>query len=209
MRAPYGTLIVRSPGVYNHYIKHGSLTLYVDPLFKPGQRRVTSGIVHAIPSGVPDYMAIVPEVLVGDTLYFHFNSLSEDSMIPGSDGLFVIPYDMVFCSVRDGKIIPLAGKIFCSAVYDSDVVDLDIDGEIRKCRVSASGIVTEINCKYSEKLARLEHIGTPMIGKTRPDVQPGEVIVYIKDGDFKNTIEGQEYFVMNQQDILATVDEQL
>lgn len=205
MRAPYGTLIVRAPGVYNHYVQHGSLTLYVDPLFKPGQRRVTSGVVHAIPAGVPDYMNIVPEVEVGDKLYFHYNALSEDSLIPGSEGLFVIPYDMVFCSVRDSQIIPLAGKIFCSAVYDSDVVDMEIDGQIKKCRATPGGIITEINCKYSDRLAKLEYIGTPMIGKEKPDVQPGEVIVYIKDGDFQNNIEGIDYFVMNQQDILATV----
>lgn len=205
MRAAYGTLIVKSPGVYNHYVKHGSLTLYVDPLFKPGHRRVTSGEVHSIPAGVPDYMKIVPEAQVGDKIYFHYNALSEDSLIPGSDGLFTIPYDMVFCVVRNGEIIPLAGKILAEKAYDDDVVDLEIGGEIKKVKMSPSGIVIEVNCKHSEKFATLSHIGTPMIGQERPSVKVGDKIVYIKDGDFVNTIEGREYFVMNQTDILATL----
>jgi co-chaperonin GroES (HSP10) len=205
MKATHGSILIKATGVYNHFVKHGSLTLYVDPLFKPGQRRVIHGIVESIPDGVPEYMDLVPEVQVSDKLYFHYNALDPDNLIPDSDGVFSILYDMVLCSVRDGKIIPLAGKIFCSKVYDDDVVDLKIEGEIKKCRVSGAGIITEINCKYSEKIARLEHIGTPRPGRKIPTVKVGDKVVYIKDGDFINHIEGQEYFVMNQEDILATV----
>ena len=91
IKAPFGSLIVKAESVFNYYVKHGSITLYVDPLFKPGHRRVTSGVVYAVPAGVPDYIEIVPEVQISDKIYFHYNTLSEDSLIPGSDGLFVVP----------------------------------------------------------------------------------------------------------------------
>ena len=201
MKSPVNLIFVRCKDIYEYYVKHGSLELYVDPLFK--KRKVISGIVEVIPDRLDyGFDRIVPEVQVGDLLYFHYNSLDEDSVIPGTQGLYTIPYDQAFCSVRNGEIIMIGGRVLCLPWYDPNVKNIDVDGNKVKARVTNSGIITEINIGHDLQKSVLAHIGTPLIGDPVLPVQKGDEVYYIKDGDFENTIEGVTYFCMFQEDLL-------
>lgn len=203
MKVPTQKLIIRAENIYNYYAQHGSLKLYVDPLFKPGQRKVITGEVVGVCDEMYPYSNIVNEVKVNDKIYFHYNALDEDSIIPDHKGLWVIDYDMVFCAVRDNRIIMIGGKILAQPVFDDDIVTIDIGGFSQKAKLTKSGLVKELDPKHNVHKAKLCHIGTPLKGEQPVPIKPGDVFYYIKNGDFKNTIEGQEFFVMNQDEILA------
>lgn len=209
MKAPINRLIVKAEGLYKYTEEFGSLKLWVDPMFKKGQRRIKQAEVVAIPNGMMDWCKIVPEVKVGDTVYMHHNALTEDGILPEGENLFMVEYDMIFCTVRycekckKRKIYPIGGKILALPTYDDDVVEMDVNGEKKRVRVSKSGIITELNVRHSLKSATLAYIGTPLSDASPVPIRVGQTFYYIKNADFINTIEGKDYFVMDQEDILA------
>lgn len=203
MRAPTQRLIVRSEHIYNYYREHGSLKLYVDPLFNKGQAKIKSAIVAAIPSAMHEWSRIKPDVEVGDKVYFHYNALREESAIPDSDHLWFIEYQDVFCTVRNGNIIPIGSRVLVEALYDPNVTEVEIDGITVKATLTASGIVDQINVKHDLKKGKLAFIGEPLRGDKYLDVKSGDTIYFTKDADFRNTIEGKDYFIMYQDDIIA------
>lgn len=196
------SVIVKCKDIYEYYVQKGDLKLYVDPLYKQGARKITYGIVEAPPEVMPDWAQVTNPLKAGDKVYFHFNALDETTMLPESQGLFVIPMDMIFCYVRDGVIMPMDGKVFCLPYYDPSLVTLDINGSPVICRTTKSGIITEYNVKHSHKQATVSHIGKPLIGFSVLDIAAGDVVCYAKDADFENVIEGTTYFVMDQDLLL-------
>jgi co-chaperonin GroES (HSP10) len=214
MRPYEVNVLVKCTGIYNYLktVGNGGLQLYVDPLYKQGAHKVTTGIVHALPAHTPDWLRILPELQVGDKVYFHYNALDEDALIPDSDGIFTVLYDMIFCCVRDGKIIPIQGKVLLQAVPEDDVQEIEVNGQNIKVKMSPSGLVTQLNVvdslhtdgtlhrSYSK--GRVTHIGKPLIGETEPDVKVGEIVYYALNADFENEIEGQTYFVMDGELLL-------
>lgn len=206
MKVPTQKVIIRADNIYNYYAEHGSLKLYVDPMFKPGQRRVIVGDVHAVCDDMYSYSNIANDLKAGDKVYFHYNAISEDALIPDQKGLWLIDYDRVFCAVRGGEIIMMGGRILAEPVYDEDIVEIDIEGVKQKAKLTASGLVKEINPGHNLVRARLSHMGNPLIGDDHVPIKPGDVFFYIKNADFKNTIEGKDYFVMMQDEILAIDD---
>jgi co-chaperonin GroES (HSP10) len=189
--------------MYNYFVEHGSLKLYVDPLFKKGHAKVKSAEVVAIPDLMHGWCKIMPEVNVGDKVYFHYNALREENAIPDQDGCWAIEYQDVFCSVRNGEIIMIGSRILATAIYDKDVVETMIDGVPTKVKMSSFGMITEMHPKHSPAKATLAHIGTPVAGDRAVDINVGDVFYYAPHSDFINLIEGKEYFVMYQEDILA------
>jgi len=198
------SVLVKCKGIYDYIVKTGSLELYVDPLYKQGAHKVTSGTVVEIPMHTPDWLRIVPELKSGDKIYFHYNSLDEDALVPETDGIFSILYDMIFCYVRDGEIVPIAGKCLCKPYFDPDITEIEIGGQMVKCKMTKSGIIKEINVRHSLKRAILTHIGTQLVGETKPDVKVGDIVYYAINADFENVIEGDTYFVMDQEVLLMT-----
>jgi co-chaperonin GroES (HSP10) len=206
MKVSSQKIIIRSEDIYDYWAKHGNLTLYVDPMFKPGQRKIVTGEVVDVCDTMESWNKISPDILVGDKLYFHYNALKEDNAIPDKSGLWVIDYDTVFCAVRGGQIVMIGGRILAEPIFDNDIVDIDVDGFKHKAKLTSSGLVKELDPGHNMNKAKLMHIGKPRIGDPEVDIKVGDVFYYIKNGDFKNTIEGKEYFVMYQDEILA-VDE--
>jgi co-chaperonin GroES (HSP10) len=205
-------VLVECTGIYNYLKKVGSLELYVDPLYKQGAHKVTTGVVRAIPAHTPSWLRIVPELRVGDKVYFHYNSLDEEALVPDTEGIFTVLYDMIFCCVRDGEIIPIQGKVFMQPVPEPAVQEIEVLGQKVLVKTSKSGLITHVNAvddlHKDGKLARsyskgrITHIGTTLIGETRPDVEVGEIVYYALNADFENVIEGQTYFVMDSELLL-------
>lgn len=204
MKSNPNSILVQCKGIYEYMVSSagGSLQLYVDPLYKEGSHKVTYGTVICIPEIMPANSVIVPEVKVGDKIYFHYNSLDAEAMVPDTEGIFMIPYDMVFCALREGVLIPIAGKVLCKPYFDPDIVEMEVGGVMMKCKLTKSGIIKEINVRHNLKQAVLTHIGTPLMDAKVLDVKVGEVVWYALDADFENVIEGETYFVMDQELLL-------
>ena len=59
--------------------------------------------------------------------------------------------------------------------------------------------------KRSEKKGYVRHIGTPLKGKEELGLSNGDAVRFHERNSFLNKIEGVEYYVMHQSDILAKV----
>jgi len=162
------------------------------------------GTVVALPRATSNHYItsrITERLMIGDTVYFHFNSIKEHSRVqlnPSDKPSYLVNLSSIFCIVRAGKILMHGGRVLCEPVFDSDVVD---EGGI-KVRKTKSGIISEINVGHNIKRARLAHIGNPLKGDIRVMASPGEEVYYDKDADFENEIEGKRYFCMMQEDLL-------
>jgi co-chaperonin GroES (HSP10) len=165
------------------------------------QRR---GKVVALPRAISNHHLISrvqDKIEIGDILYFHFNSITEDSRVELSlyqPPCYVVPMDNIFCIVRDGKIIMYAGRVLCEPVFDEDVVDEDGI----KVRKTKSGIISQINVGHNVKMAKLAHIGNPLANDPTLDISTGDLVFYDVDADFENEIEGKNYLCMIQEDLL-------
>jgi co-chaperonin GroES (HSP10) len=163
------------------------------------------GVVTNVPRGISQhhYLSLIQQkVEIGDTVYFHFNSVSEDTKVQLSvydKPSYLVHLENVFAILRNGKIIMYADRVFCEPVFDDDIVTLEDGMKVKK---SKSGIITQINVSHNMKRAILSHIGYPLKGRNKTEVEPGDKVYYEKDADFENEIEGKVYFCMIQDDIL-------
>lgn len=200
------------------YVSENGLEIFLDPdlrntelhslAFNQTDYRQTSGTVMALPRGFSQphyfYDNLIPNIEVGDRIHFHYTAIDLDSRIEyQGETLYAVPYEMVWCKVKDGELSMVGGRIFCEELPYDDVQEIEVNGVKIKARLSKSGIVLEMNVKHDLNKARLVHIGTPMKDQPTLDVKPGDTIYYATDSDFENIIEGKKYFCMMQEDILA------
>tara|TARA_R110002126_G_scaffold153682_3_gene300815 strand:- start:4373 stop:5368 length:996 start_codon:yes stop_codon:yes gene_type:complete len=146
----------------------------------------------------------------GDRIYFKylgigmdFSDKSSTTFIRYEDGwnYHMIYNDILFCYVRDGDVRPLLGNVFVSPIEDENTREMLIGGVKVKVKTEGGLIYdTSAKPKYLEGVVR--HIGES-IGNEKRDIKPGDSIMYLPFSDFKNTIEGEEYYVMKQWFIIA------
>lgn len=165
------------------------------------------GTIVAVPRGVSPthhYLSQVKiDLKVGDTVYFHFNSITSGSRVDiaefFNEKYYTVPVDQLFVVVRDGKIMPFGDRVLCEQIIEDDVVTLD-DG--MKVKMTKSGIITTINVGHDAKRATLVYMGSPLFGANPLDVVAGDIVVYDQDADFENEVEGKKYFCMIVDDLL-------
>lgn len=210
MKTPKNNILIRADSVYDDQFKYKSLKLYVDPLYDPTNHSTTFGEVVGVPEAMSQshhlYKFIVPEVRIKDRVYFHYNAMiiasEEKNVLTDREGnkVYSIPYEYIFCSIRNGNIVMIGGRVLCETIKCGEDVDLGV-GTI-KGKVSKGGIVYEINTSHNLKKAKIAHIGTPT--KDEPDlaVKAGDTIWFEKNADLKYKIEGKEYLCMMQMDLM-------
>lgn len=149
---------------------------------------------------------IVPEVEVGDKVYFHFNTIAPENSVTLPDGtvFYKLAYQNVLCVVREGEIIPIGSNVFIEPEYEDGVIDLGTDGT--KAKISPSGIITEVGVRPKALRGYVRHIGAALRGHVR-EVNPGDKIVYSKNSDWPVKVEGKTYFCMKQWDIEGIIPE--
>lgn len=206
VRPIYDHVLVETEAEWKQEIqgKNGIIGVTFENEIERGLGAIRTGKVLALPRGLSNSFNVkgIQETLqVGDTVYFHFNSIDAESRVDldvREKPSYLVHIGSIFCAVRDGHITMVGGRVLAEAIYDDDVVD---DGGI-KVKKTKSGIITEINVKHNVKKATLSHIGLPKRGEQTIDVAPGDVIYYAKDADFENEVEGKPFFVFYQEDIL-------
>lgn len=161
----------------------------------------TVGYVASVPRVMFNGNTIVPELKVGDKIFMHYSSIDDASLVELPDGdYYLVPYDYVFAVLKYGKVEKMIGaRVFCLPVTDEDDV-VSEDGMLVK--KTSSGIIYEINVEHNTKVARIAHIGTPLDGAPVLPVKAGDLVIYDKDADFENDVEGTTYFSMVQEDLL-------
>lgn len=151
----------------------------------------------------------ISEIEVGDRLYFHFGVVAQDLFESDDvelsnqrlDGslLYVIEPNQVFCVVKKGSVvIPIGGKILVKPIESGEEV------------LSPSGLVLHWREKGKRRELQkgiVKHIGRKLKNGFDVDVKEGDVIIFSKNSDFSNRIEGEELFVMDyERDVLGVFE---
>jgi hypothetical protein len=107
-------VIVQIDDRFNDSIDMGNgKKLYIETSFAPAEHvRIYGNVVSTPLRGNSKYSVenryIVPEVLSGDKIYFHYNTLlSQTNRL--DDNLWFVPYHSIFCVVRNNKIKMIGG----------------------------------------------------------------------------------------------------
>ena len=206
-QASPNSLIVEVGAQYDDTVQYGSLSIFIDPLFKPTHNARIYGVVKAIPKGKcynEDGIEIEADVKVGDKVYFHYlATFDENSCLYGN--YYRIPYCWIFCVVRDNDIIPIGGWAFCEKIIEEEdeFKEVEVGGVKISAVTNSSGLVTSVTKKDSNKYAILRYIGKPLKNVDSLNLNLGEKVLIEKNTNFENLIEGKTYYTIRQGDILA------
>jgi len=206
-QASPNSLIVEVGAQYDDTVQYGSLSIFIDPLYKPTHNARIYGVVKAIPKGKcynEDGIEIEADVQVGDKVYFHYlATFDENACLYGN--YYRIPYCWIFCVVRGTDIIPIGGWTFCEKMVEGEeeFSQVEVNGVKISAVTNSSGLVTSIGKKESTKVAIMRHIGKPLKNVNSIGVNLGEKVLIEKSLNFENTIEGKSYYTIRQGDILG------
>jgi co-chaperonin GroES (HSP10) len=206
-QSPVNTVIVEIEEALDSTYKHGSLEVHIDPLFNPTHYARIYGRVVAIPEGKcynDENVEIEQEVKVGEKIYFHYlTTNNENNCIYGN--LYKVPYCWIFCRVVDNRILPVGGWTLCSQVVleEEGFQTIEVNGRKISGTLSQSGLVTSVHKTPSTKYATLEYIGKPIKDFGELGINSGDRVLLANNSNFKNKIEGFDYFTVRQSDILG------
>ncbi len=132
------------------------------------------------------------DIKVGEKVYFNPIVTEEENFVEGQhrSGVFKIRVDHIFCKVVNGVITPQGGYVLVEANMESWQDITTPMGIIKKPAPEA---------RVCEGWIRHVQPGS--------ELQPGQLVYYIKDADWPHKIEGKEYYVMQEKDILCGIDE--
>lgn len=163
---------------------------------------------------------IAPEIQVGDKLHFKWrtlfsrkNLIAETKVKDGRQWIYKVPYDQVYCAVRDGKIIPIGSHVFIDPVFEdwdeilvktySDVKDR-YGNKILKDK--KFWIQTKSAPAQKDRLGIVKHVGTPLKGDICY-LSVGDKVLYKPNLKSMITVEGKKYFIMLQDMVVCKVNE--
>lgn len=141
------------------------------------------------------------DVEIGDTVYFHYLSIqffeegrkSKSYIYTDEDGFehHRVGVDQLFCSVREGKINMLLGYVLIEPIMDE------------KGSKKSSGLINKVESapRYLQGVVR--HAGAGVGSQNINSVSSGDMVLYLPKSEFKNNIEGKDYFVMKQWHLVA------
>lgn len=196
MRIIKDFIFVRIDKEFEDTIKHKSLQLILNPTYNTFQHVRIFGEVTAIPEKLNTDWKIESEVKVRDRIYFHFHCICKENRIYlNGHHLYKIPYNQIYCAVRDEEIIMIGGHVFVNP-------EMQTEKEI----VTGSGVIAQTHTKPKTLTGYIQHTGTPLIGEQIIAGQ-GDKIYYLPESDIKINIEGEEYYRMKQKDIIAKFTE--
>jgi co-chaperonin GroES (HSP10) len=146
-------------------------------------------------------------------VYFHYLSLRPDTeeqpsvsyVGDGENGMNIhmIQNKDMYCYLRDGEINMLWGWALVLPKYDTDVEDVELDGHNIKAKMSKSGLVLSVGEEPLLQQGVVEHINPTDFVLSRRNLSKGDTVLFLKNANFKNTIEDVEYYVMREWDIIA------
>lgn len=209
-QASPNSLIVEVGAQYDDTVQYGSLSIFIDPLFKPTHNARIYGVVKAVPKGKcynEDGIEIEADVRVGDKVYFHYlATFDENACLYGN--YYRIPYCWIFCVVRDNDIIPIGGWTFCEKIIEGEdeFEDIEVGGVKISGIKNSAGLVTSVTKKDSNKYAIVRHIGKTLKNVPSLNLKSGQRVLIEKNTNFENVIEGKTYYTIRQGDILGVVN---
>ena len=204
-QSPPNTVIVEVGKTLEDTVTFGDMTLHIDPEFNPTQHARIFGRVIALPEGRThddEGLTINDKVEIGDLIYFHYLVTSDETnCIYGN--YYKVPYYWIFCSVRNGNILPVGGWTLCEPLVDKQYDTIEVGGKKMEASLSASGLVTSVFKIPSVDISKVSFVGNQTGEDSTPLVNSGDVVVLAKNSNFINKIEGKDYYTVKQRYILG------
>ena len=172
----------RDPYTREKVLQNGS-KLFLDPSYRPTWHAKIDGIVHAPYRG--------SDVERGEKLYFHYTCVEMDDSLQYVDGdlYLMVPSDLCFFAVSsNGRVRTLNSHIGILPYKEEP-------------KVLSNGLYATSNAIKSEKQGLvIYHSDKSMVGKK---------VLFHPRNAFENEIEGQKLYVMQEDDLLAVIDDWL
>ena len=204
-QAPSNHVIVEVGQAYDDTVTLGKMTLHIDHEFNPTMHARIYGRVVGVPKGKcldESGLEIEKDVQVGDIIYFHYLVTHEESNCIGGN-YYKVPYYWIFCSVRNGDILPVGSWTLLEPSIEEDFNKIEVNGVMLEAVVSSSGLVTSVSKKKSTKYAVVKHIGKPLPEEGDIGIGVGSKVVLEPNSNFTNKIEGVDYYTVKQRYILS------
>lgn len=236
-------VVFKTTSLSNEKVKYKGMELFRDTSYNPKEHTNITGEVVSVPvrmsktipisqvsRGLPSYHGESPyvyrwlsdipqEVNVGDKIYFHYNTVVPQNIIqvegesPNRTWYIKVRYDQIYCAVRNGEIIMIAGHCLVDPDFQSwEDISLptysNLLGDDGKplLKPKEQWLVTKSAPTYKYLLGYVRHVGSPIRGD-KTEVKVGQKIIYSKNADFMINVENRDYFLIHQRFILGRWEE--
>jgi len=178
---------------YNDEVEFSTGKLYLDVTWSPEQHVTICGSVVALPRGKwckntrGDFLK--QELEIDDKVYFNYLTVQEDNLVFGEKDIYLVDLEECFCFLRGGSLTAISNHVLIEPIL--------IEEKIGSIYI---GVPTR-----SEEEGNLRFIGTPVKGQDKLGLINGDTVRFHERNAFLNTIEGIDYYVMRQEDILGKI----
>ena len=179
---------------YNDEVEFSSgEKLYLDVTWNPEHHVTICGVVVALPRGEwckntrGDW--IKQELQEGDLAYFNYLTVQPDNLVTGESDVYLVDLEECFCFVRSGSLTAISNHV----LVEPD----EVEEKIGSIYVGVP--------KKSETEGYVRHISLPLKGKDELGLVSGDKVRFHERNAFLNKIEGVEYYVMRQDDLLGKI----
>lgn len=219
MIAVKSKVIIKIQKQYTDTVRFLDTELYKDPSYERTWNLMYKGVVLGVPTddtllvNTSFTQKVKSEIKIGDTVYFHYIHADNDNSnvldkISGTEELVKsIPYGDIICVVRDG-IYPVCGWCLGEPIIigEGEVEEIETSTGKKKIRVQylnkELGLVAAENTDYYTDRCVVKYISNYKDSETEFEV--GDTVMG-KGLNFKNTIEGVEYYCFQHDTVMATL----
>ena len=178
---------------YNDEVEFSTGKLYLDVTWSPEEHVTICGSVVALPRGEwcknTRGQFLKQELQLDDLVYFNYLTVQEDNLVFGEKDIYLVDLEECFCFLRGGVLTAISNHVLIEPIM--------IEEKIGSIYV---GVPTR-----SEEEGNLRFIGTPVKGQDKLGLINGDTVRFHERNAFLNTIEGKDYYVMKQDDILGKI----
>ena len=205
MKTTKDIVLISTPQKYNNQIQiEGGTVLWLDTSYKPLHHVSISGRVEAVPGLLsPSHYAhskSTMDLQVGDKVYFNYLTIHPDSLVWHNEKeYYQVEYFNIYCYIREGKMHMTNDWCFVEPLEDEQGTHYGNSGLI---------IPEMYRKKKNYKIGRLKNIGKPLKGEPTLEAKEGDYVIYAKNADFANEIEGEVLYTMRQKDLYAIIQEE-
>jgi len=167
--------------------------LFMDVTWNPEHHVTICGEVVALPRGEWCKNTrgewIKKELHIGDLVYFNYLTVDKENLVTGERDVYLVDLEECFCYVRGGNLTAISNHVLIEPFMIEDKIGSIYVGVPKK----------------SETEGYVRHIGEPLKGEDELGLNSGDLVRFHERNSFLNKIEGVEYYVMKQQDLLGQI----
>jgi len=182
------------------------------PDYQITKRRKVKNMAYKPALFTPNYTTlrekVRPELKEGDQIWFHYLTIHDENFVrKNEDGskLYKVRYESVFCYKRKDTLRMLSGWVLVRQIFEP-FKEVNVDGKKTEVDISASGIVKAVTKKPVPNQGILTHI-SHLMSDSGAFRERYSKVMFLEGSDFMNKIDGKDYMVMKEWDIVARVDD--